>query len=259
VLVAGGAGFIGSHLCRRLRSEGNWVVAADWATNLYFEEHEFCDEFVLLDLRSLENCIKATAGCEWVFNLAADMGGMGFIQANHSVILYNNTMISYNMLEASRRNKVKRFFYASSACIYPEHAQLDPNNPGLKESTAWPAQPQDAYGLEKLASEEMCKHYMSDFGLITRVGRFHNIYGPHGTWCGGREKSPAAFCRKVLANSTEIEIWGDGKQTRSYCYVDACVEGILRLFHSDCGEPLNVGSDEVGQKRKTFFFFLIYI
>ncbi len=173
-----------------------------------FKEHEFCDEFLLLDLRSLDNCLEATKDVEWVFNLAADMGGMGFIQANHSVILYNNTMISYNLLEASRRNHVKRFFYASSACIYPEHAQLDPKNPGLKESTAWPAQPQDAYGLEKLASEEMCKHYMADFGLITRVGRFHNIYGPQGTWCGGREKSPAAFCRKVLANSTEIEIWG---------------------------------------------------
>ncbi len=173
-----------------------------------FKEHEFCDEFLLLDLRSLDNCLEATKDVEWVFNLAADMGGMGFIQANHSVILYNNTMISYNLLEASRRNHVKRFFYASSACIYPEHAQLDPKNPGLKESMAWPAQPQDAYGLEKLASEEMCKHYMADFGLITRVGRFHNIYGPQGTWCGGREKSPAAFCRKVLANSTEIEIWG---------------------------------------------------
>jgi GDP-D-mannose 3',5'-epimerase len=246
VLVAGGAGFIGSHLAKRLKSEGNFVVVADWATNLYFEkEEEFCDEFLLLDLRDLDNCLTATEGCEWVFILAADMGGMGFIQGNHSVILYNNTMISYNMLEASRRNKVSRAFYSSSACIYPEHAQLETANKGLKESSAWPAQPQDAYGLEKLASEEMCKHYMNDFGLITRVGRFHNIYGPQGTWCGGREKSPAAFCRKVLANSTEIEIWGDGLQTRSYCYVDACVEGIMRLFLSDVSEPLNIGSDEM--------------
>ncbi len=157
ILVAGGGGFIGSHLAKRLLEEGNHVVAADWVRNEYFKEEEFCSEFLLLDLRNLDNCLKATEGIEWVFMLAADMGGMGFIQSNHAVILYNNTMISYNMLEASRRNNVKRFFYSSSACIYPEHAQLETANPGLKEADAWPAQPQDAYGLEKLASEEMCK------------------------------------------------------------------------------------------------------
>ena len=250
VLVGGGAGFIGSHLCRKLREEShdgksNYVVACDWKRNQYFEQDEYCDEFLLLDLRELKNCVKAARGCEWVFILAADMGGMGFIQGNHSVILYNNTMISYNMLEACRRNNVKRVFYSSSACIYPEHAQLDVKNPGLKESDAWPAQPQDAYGLEKLASEEMCRHYMNDFGIETRVGRFHNIYGPQGTWCGGREKSPAAFCRKVLANSAEVEIWGDGLQTRSYCYIDACVEGVMRVFLSDFKDPVNIGSDEM--------------
>ena len=150
-------GFIGSHLAKRLKEEGNHVIAADWARNQYFKEKEFCDEFHLVDLRSLDNCLKVTKNVEWVFMLAADMGGMGFIQSNHSVILYNNTMISYNMLEAARRCGVKRYFYSSSACIYPEHAQKDVENPGLKESDAWPAQPQDAYGLEKLASEEMCK------------------------------------------------------------------------------------------------------
>lgn len=245
MLVAGGAGFIGSHLARRLRNDGHFVVVADWARNIYFETHEYCDEFLLLDLRELSNCLEAAKGCDWAFLLAADMGGMGFIQGNNSVILYNNTMISFNLLEACRRSGVTRVFYSSSACIYPEHIQTDVNNPGLKEDMAWPAHPQDAYGLEKLASEELCKHYMHDFGIETRVGRYHNIYGPQGTWCGGREKSPAAFCRKVLANSKEIEIWGDGLQTRSYCYIDACVEGTLRLFMSDYREPLNIGSSEM--------------
>jgi len=173
------------------------------------------------------------------------MGGMGFIQSNHSTILYNNTMISFNMIEAARRNGCKRFFYSSSACIYPEGKQLDPNISGLKESDAWPAQPQDAYGLEKLVSEEIAKHYMKDFGIETRVARFHNIYGPQGTWKGGREKAPAAFTRKVLCSEKEFEMWGDGEQTRSFCLVDDCVEGILRLMRSDVREPLNIGSDEM--------------
>jgi GDP-D-mannose 3',5'-epimerase len=182
-----------------------------------------------------------------VFNLAADMGGMGFIQSNHSVILYNNTMISYNMLEAARQNGVSRFFYASSACIYPEHKQLETEveGGGLKEGDAWPAQPQDSYGLEKLATEELCMHYNKDFGIECRIARFHNIYGPYGTWKGGREKAPAAFCRKVLSSKTEIEMWGDGKQTRSFTYIDDCVEGILRVTKSDFREPLNLGSCEM--------------
>jgi len=181
--------------------------------------------------------------------LAADMGGMGFIQSNHSVILYNNTMISFNILEAARQaGTVKRFFYSSSACVYPEHKQLEEHIPGLKESDAWPAAPQDAYGLEKLVSEEIAKHYGKDFkkdGLKTRVARFHNIYGPQGTWKGGREKAPAAFCRKVLVAKDSVQMWGNGLQTRSFCYIDDCVEGIIRLTLSEVEEPLNIGSDEM--------------
>jgi len=172
---------------------------------------------------------------------------MGFIQSNHSVILYNNVMISFNMVEAARRHGVKRFFYSSSACIYPEHKQLDTANPGLKESDAWPAAPQDAYGLEKIATEELCKYYGKDFGMEFRIGRFHNIYGPQGTWKGGREKAPAAFCRKARCCTPEIgfEMWGDGKQTRSFCFIDDCVEGVVRLMNSNFTEPLNLGSDEM--------------
>lgn len=246
ILICGGGGFIGSHLARRLKNEGHWVRCADWKRDHYFEEKEICDEFMDVDLRELSACVRATEGCEWVFDLAADMGGMGFIQSNHSVILYNNTMISFNLVEAARRCNVSRFFYSSSACIYPEHKQLDTENPGLKEDDAWPANPQDAYGLEKLVAEELCKHYGKDFPNIHfRIARFHNIYGPHGTWKGGREKAPAAFCRKALTSTTEFEMWGDGKQTRSFCYIDDCVEGILRLFHSDVTEPLNIGSEEM--------------
>jgi len=247
VCVGGGGGFIGSHLAKRLLEEGHYVVCADWKPNEYFEEKEFCNEFLLVDLRSLENCKKAVKGCDWVFNLAADMGGMGFIQSNHSVILYNNTMISFNMLEAARQEGVKRFFYSSSACIYPEHKQLTEDIVALKEEDAWPAAPQDAYGLEKLVSEEIAMHYGKDFPIETRVARFHNIYGPQGTWKGGREKAPAAFSRKmaVAKDGDEVEMWGNGKQTRSFCYIDDCVEGILRLMRSDYKKPLNLGSDEM--------------
>lgn len=200
-----------------------------------------------MDLRLFDNCAKVVEGCEHVFNLAADMGGMGFIQSNHSVIMYNNTMISFNMMEASRIAGIKRFFYASSACIYPEGRQMETEveGGGLKENDAWPAQPQDAYGLEKLATEELCMHYNKDFGIECRIARFHNIYGPYGTWKGGREKAPAAFCRKALTSPGEVEMWGDGKQTRSFTFIDDCVEGILRITKSDYRQPLNLGSDEM--------------
>jgi len=245
ILVAGGAGFIGSHIAKRLKNEGHYVIIADVQKNIYFEESEICNEFHQVDLRSLENCLKVTKDVEWVFNLAADMGGMGFIQANHSVILYNNTLVSFNLAEAARKMKVKRFFYSSSACVYPNYKQLDPANPGLRESDAWPAEPQDAYGLEKLCTEELLKHYQKDFGLQVRIARFHNIYGPQGTWKGGREKAPAAFNRKALTSTTEFEMWGDGAQTRSFTYIDDCVEGVLRLMNSDYSEPINLGSDEM--------------
>jgi len=249
VLVAGGGGFIGSHLAKRLKEAGHHVVVADWRKNEYFKEDEYCSEFHHVDLREMAACERVAAGCAWIFNLAADMGGMGFIQSNHSVILFNNTMISFNMLEAARRAKCDRFFYASSACIYPEHIQEREDIAGLKESDAWPAKPQDAYGLEKLVSEEIAMHYAHDFApMKTRIARFHNIYGPQGTWYGGREKAPAAFCRKVAVFTHvggDVEMWGNGKQTRSFCYVDDCVEGILRLTLSDYTKPLNIGSDEM--------------
>ena len=244
-LVAGGGGFIGSHLGKRLKKEGYYVIAADWKRNEHFNEDEFCDEFHLIDLRSPEACITVTKGVEEVYNLAADMGGMGYIQSNNASILYNNVMISANMVQASLLNGVKRYFYSSSACVYPEYRQCQEDVPALKESDAWPAQPQDAYGLEKLFSEELCKHYHKDFGLECRVARFHNIYGPYGTWKGGREKAPAAVCRKVYCSNDEVEVWGNGEQTRSFCYIDDCVEGILRLMHSEVREPLNIGSDEM--------------
>lgn len=245
--VTGAGGFIGSHLGKRLKSEGHYVVAVDWKRNEHMPEESFCDEFHLVDLRVFDNCKKVTEGCQHVFSLAADMGGMGFIQSNHSVILYNNTMISFNMLEAARQNGCTRFFFASSACIYPEYRQneTEVEGGGLQEAWAWPAQPQDAYGLEKLCTEELCKHYTKDFGIQCRSARFHNVYGPYGTWKGGREKAPAAFCRKVLSSTTEIEMWGDGKQTRSFTYIDDCVEGILRITKCDYVEPLNLGSTEM--------------
>lgn len=247
ILVSGAGGFIASHLAKRLKSEGHFVVCADWKRNDHMPEEMFCDEFHLVDLRVFDNCAQVVKGCNHVFNLAADMGGMGFIQSNHSVILYNNTMISFQMLEASRIAGVERFFYASSACIYPENKQLDTEveGGGLREEDAWPAQPQDAYGLEKLVTEELAKHYDKDFGMECRVARFHNIYGPYGTWKGGREKAPAAFCRKVLTSEEHFEMWGDGQQTRSFTYIDDCVEGILRVTKSDFKEPLNLGSSEM--------------
>jgi len=243
VCIGGGAGFIGSHLAIRLRKDGWYVVCADWKENEFMKAEDFCDEFMLIDLRKLDNCIKATAGCQQVYNLAADMGGMGFIESNQSVLLFNNTMISFNMLEASRMNKIERFFYSSTACVYNEDYQMDPENTGLKEHYAWPAKPQDTYGLEKLYAEEMCLAYAKDFPIVTRVARYHNVYGPYGTWKGGREKSPAAFCRKAICSTEFFEMWGDGEQTRSFMYVDDCVEGSIRIMNGDFDKPLNLGTE----------------
>jgi GDP-D-mannose 3',5'-epimerase len=247
VLVTGAGGFIGHHLVTFLKEKGYWVRGAD-IKHPEFGETE-ADEFLLLDLRRRENCFEATAAVDEVYALAADMGGMGFISAHHAEILYNNTTINFHTLEAARKNSVKRYLFASSACVYPEYKQIATDVSPLRETDAYPAQPQDAYGWEKLITERLCTHYREDYGLETRIARFHNIYGPLGTWTGGREKAPAAICRKVatakLTGNHEIEIWGDGEQTRSFCYIDDCVEGIYKLMRSDFREPLNIGQDRM--------------
>jgi GDP-D-mannose 3',5'-epimerase len=245
VCVGGGAGFIGSHIAKRLKEAGYHVTVVDWKRNEFMENDEFCDVFILDDLRKLEVAVKACDQCQQVYNLAADMGGMGFIVSNESVLAFNNTAISMNMLEAARRGGAKDFFYSSSACVYNEAKQEDPDNPGLVESDAWPARPQDMYGLEKLYAEEMALAYGRDFNMNIRIARFHNIYGPRGTWKGGREKAPAAFCRKAITSTDHFEMWGDGKQTRSFTFIDDCVEGVLRLVFSDCDVPINMGSTEM--------------
>ncbi|MFZ1701761.1 MAG: NAD-dependent epimerase/dehydratase family protein [Pyrinomonadaceae bacterium] len=247
VLVTGAGGFIGSHLVTYLQNKGYWVRGVD--IKLPEFEPTTADEFELLDLRRWENCLKAAESIDHVYALAADMGGMGFISSHHAQILYNNSLINLHTLDAARENGVKRYLYTSSACIYPEHLQEDVNVTPLKEDDAYPAFPQDAYGWEKLISERLCMHYMEDYGIETRTVRFHNIFGENGTWEGGREKAPAALSRKIamakLAGYDEIEIWGDGEQTRSFCYIDDCVEGIYRLMQSDHSEPLNLGQDRM--------------
>lgn len=247
ILVTGAGGFIGHHLVTSLKKQGCWVRGVD------IKYPEFsptdADEFELLDLRRWDNCLQATRGVDEVYALAADMGGMGFIWSNHSQILRNNLLINIHTLDAARGNGVKRYFFTSSACVYPEYLQEDADVTPLKEDDAYPAQPQDAYGWEKLITERLCTHYREDFGIEIRIVRFHNIFGPLGTWHGGREKVPAAFCRKVavakLTGNPEIEIWGDGKQTRSFCYIDDCVTGIYKLMRSDYHKPLNLGQDRM--------------
>ncbi len=247
VFVSGAGGFIGHHLVTYLKRLGYWVRGAD----LKYPEYSTtdADEFLQLDLRRWESCLQATRGVDEVYALAADMGGMGFISAHHAQILHNNSLINIHTLEAARVNGVKRYLYTSSACVYPEYKQLDTNVTPLKEEDAYPAQPQDAYGWEKLIAERLCLHYREDYHIETRIVRFHNIFGPLGTWEGGREKAPAALCRKVavakLTGNPEIEIWGDGEQTRSFCYIDDCVTGIYKLMQSAYREPLNLGQDRL--------------
>jgi GDP-D-mannose 3', 5'-epimerase len=247
VVVSGAGGFIGHHLVTKLTRLGYWVRGVD----LRYPEFSptDADEFLQLDLRRWENCLEATRGMDQVYALAADMGGMGFIASHHARILHNNALISIHTLEAARANGVKRYLYTSSACVYPEYRQMDANVTPLAEEDAYPAQPQDAYGWEKLVAERLCLHYREEYGIETRIVRFHNIFGPLGSWDGGREKAPAALCRKVamakLTGNPEVEIWGDGEQTRSFCYIDDCVTGLYKLMQSDCPWPLNLGQDRL--------------
>src|SRR6516225_4586138 len=247
-LVTGAGGFIGGQLVRDLSAQGVSVRAVDKKPidDWYFRSPDA--ENLVADLQLAESCDRVTKGVVHVYNLAADMGGMGFIENNKALCMLS-VLINTHMLLAARDSGVERFFYSSSACVYNADKQMDPHVTPLKESDAYPALPEDGYGWEKLFSERMCRHFEEDFGLQTRVARYHNVYGPHGTWDGGREKAPAAICRKVLqaklSGDCDIEIWGDGQQTRSFMYIDDCIKGTQMILHSDILEPLNLGSDEL--------------
>lgn len=245
ILVTGAGGFIGHHLSKYLKNKGYRVRGVDIKRPDY--ERTSCDEFRLLDLRERKNCLKALRGVKQVYHLAANMGGIGFIETHKAEIAHDNVLINMHMLEAARLNEIGKFLFTSSACIYPGYKQNSADIAPLKEEDAYPADAEDGYGWEKLYTERACRHYSEDYGLKTYVVRFHNIYGPLGTYEGGREKSPAAICRKVALakEADEIEVWGDGKQTRSYCYIDDCVEGLYRLMQLDYHEPLNLGTDRM--------------
>jgi GDP-D-mannose 3', 5'-epimerase len=245
VLVTGAGGFIGHHLVKYLKSKRYWVRGVDIKLPDY--EPTAADEFELLDLRRWAECLQAVRGIEEVYNLAADMGGIAFIESHKAQIMHNSVLINMHMLEAVRLQGAGKFLFTSSACIYPGYKQNSPDVTPLKEIDAYPADAEDGYGWEKLFTERQCRHYWEDYKLKTYVVRFHNIFGPLGTYDGGREKSPAAICRKVALAKTddEIEVWGDGEQTRSYCYMMDCVDGIYRLMQSDFHEPLNLGQDRL--------------
>jgi GDP-D-mannose 3',5'-epimerase len=248
VLVTGAGGFIGGHLIRDLLSKGFAVRGVDKKPleHWYFRSPDA--ELLVEDLQGLDACERATRGAAEVYNLAADMGGMGFIENNKALCMLS-VLINTHMLMAAEKHGVDRFFYSSSACVYPGYKQTEAEVPALKESDAYPADCEDGYGWEKLFGERLCRHYLEDFGLKTRVARYHNVYGPYGTWDGGREKAPAAVARKiavaVVSGRHEMEIWGDGEQTRSFMYIDDCLYGTQKLLHSDVAEPLNIGSDEM--------------
>lgn len=245
--MAGAGGFIGGHLVRKLLSDGNQVRAVDIKPlGSWFQVHSGAEN-LSLDLSRLDSCETAVLDVDQVYNLACDMGGMGFI-SNHKADCMMSVLINTHLLLASKNAGASRYFFASSACVYPDYRQMDSDIPGLKEEDSYPAMPEDGYGWEKLFSERLCRHYREDFGLETRIARFHNVYGPEGTFDGGREKAPAAICRKVASavqkNETQIEIWGDGNQTRSFMYIDDCLNGIEKIMHGDFVDPINLGSSE---------------
>jgi GDP-D-mannose 3',5'-epimerase len=248
ILVAGAGGFIGSHLVKKLKAEGNWVRGVDLKYPEYAKTH--ADDFVIGDLRDPVVCKKvADQPFDEVYQLAADMGGAGFVfSGNHDAdIMHNSALINLNMIEACYKARVKKMFYSSSACIYPEYNQRDPDNPKCSEDSAYPAAPDSEYGWEKLFSERLYLAFIRNYGMDIHIARFHNIFGPEGSWKDGREKAPAAFCRKVAEtpNGGEIEMWGDGIQTRSFLYIDECLEGISKLMNSDFVGPINIGSEEM--------------
>src|SRR5207302_5625031 len=245
VLVTGAGGFIGHHLSNYLSEHGYFVRGVDLKAPEYEPTH--ADEFWQLDLRRWENTLRATEGIDEVYNLAANMGGIGFIESHKAEIMRDSALINLHMLEAARVHGARRYLFSSSACVYPGYLQRSPEVTPLKEDDAYPADPEDGYGWEKLFMERQCRHYREDYGLETRMVRFHNVYGELGTSDGGREKSPAAICRKVAVADAvdEIEVWGDGEQTRSYCYISDCVEGIHRLMRSDYHDPLKLGTDRL--------------
>ena len=246
-LVVGAGGFIGGHFIKRLLNEGNLVRAVDLKPlDFWFQKFDKIENHSL-DMQEYKNCLKMSEGMDYVINLACNMGGIGFIENNKADCMLS-VLINTNLLKACQKNNVKRYFFSSSACAYNKDLQNDPNIDGLKEDDAYPAMPEDGYGWEKLFSERMCRHFMEDYGIQVRIARYHNIYGPYGTYDGGREKAPAALCRKIIKakkeSKNEIEVWGDGMQTRTFLYVDDCIEGTLRLFESNYSDPVNIGSDE---------------
>ena len=245
IVVTGAGGFIGHHLVKRLKTEGHQVRGVDIKKPDF--EASAADEFVVADLRNFESCMQATDAMDDVYQLAADMGGIGYISANHALLTRNNTLINSHMLEAARLSKVGRYLYTSSACIYPGYLQDSEDVTPLREDQAIPADPEKGYGWEKLFAEQLTTYYNQECGLDVRIVRFHNIYGPLGTYDGGKEKAPAAICRKVALaeDGGGIEIWGDGEQTRSFCYIDDCVEGLRRIMESGYTEPVNLGTDEL--------------
>ena len=248
ILVVGAGGFIAGHLIKKLFENVNSITAVDIKPKEYwFQDFDKAENYYSTDMKILENCMKLTKNIDYIFNMACNMGGMGFIENNKAECM-QSVLINTNLLIASKENKVKKYFFSSSACAYNISRQQDNFVDGLKEEDAYPANPEDGYGWEKLFSERMCRHFMEDYGIEVRIARYHNIYGPYGTFDGGREKAPAALCRKVINskmnNNKIIDVWGDGKQTRSFLYIDDCIDGTIKLFESDYSEPVNIGSDE---------------